>query len=174
MTNRLPVEVNPYRLIEQRRELSGQLEIKRFSRLDDLLSDKEGSVNVELSFKGNEVNLPIIRGSVTGELQLVCQRCMKPYALPLDCNIDVVLVKTDQEAERLQDSYDTWMVEESRIFLQDFVEDEILLGIPQLVMHEDCEPYRPLTEALPEDSSAPEPEKNNPFSVLQQFKNPDE
>ena len=174
MTNRLPVEVNPYRLIEQRRELSGQMEIKRFSRLDDLLADKTGSVDIKLSFAGNEVKLPTIRGLVTGDIQLVCQRCMKPFLLSLDCNIDVVLVKTDQDAERLQDSYDTWMVEDSRIFLQDFIEDEILLGIPQLVMHESCEPYRPLTEALPEDSSASDVEKKNPFSVLQQFKNPDE
>ena len=93
--------------------------------------------------------------------------------MPIDQPIDLVLVSSDEEAQRLQAGYETYLVEDSRISIQDFVEDEIVLGIPQLVMHDQCEPFRPLIEASPETvSQALEEAKENPFAVLQNLKNP--
>jgi len=173
MSTRLPVEVNPYRLIEQRRELDGVYEIASFSRIADLLVDDSGTVSVNLSFFKNESGLSAIRGHVKGQLCLICQRCLKPVFIDIDSPIDLVLVSSDEEAQRLQEGYETYLVEEGRIFLQDFVEDEILLDIPQLVMHDQCEPYKPLIEATPETvSQAVQEERENPFAVLQTLKNP--
>jgi len=173
MSTRLPVEVNPFRLIEQRRELEGVFLIKQFSRIADLLTDNEGVISVKLSFGKNELNLPSIRGEMSGSLNLVCQRCMKPVSHAIDSPIDLVMVTSDEAAERLQGSHETYLVEEGRIFLQDFIEDEILLNIPQMAMHDQCEPERPLIEALPETvSQALQEEKENPFAVLQNLKKP--
>lgn len=173
MSTRLPVEVNPYRLVEQRRELDGEYELKHFSRIADLLADDSGAVSVELSFLKNESGLSVIKGHVTGEISLVCQRCLEPVSIAIDNSIDLVLVGSDEEAERLQGSYETYLVEEGRIILQDFVEDEVLLNIPQLVMHDECEPFRPLVEATPEViKQAVQEERENPFAVLQNLKNP--
>ena len=173
MSTRLPIEVNPYRLVEQARELDGALEIKSFTRISDLLADDSGTVSVSLSFYRNESGLPAIRGQASGELTLICQRCMEPMSMPIDQPIDLVLVSSDEEAQRLQAGYETYLVEDSRISIQDFVEDEIVLGIPQLVMHDQCEPFRPLIEASPETvSQALEEAKENPFAVLQNLKNP--
>lgn len=173
MSTRLPIEVNPFRLIEQRRELDGEFPIKHFSRIADLLADNEGVISAKLSFGKNELNLPSIHGHLTGQLSLICQRCMKASTYTIDNPIDLVMVTSDEAAERLQGSHETYLVVEGRIFLQDFVEDEILLNIPQMVMHDQCEPERPLIEALPETvSQALEEEKENPFAVLQNLKKP--
>jgi uncharacterized protein len=173
MSTRLPIEVNPFRLIEQRRELDGEFPIDRFSRIADLLVDNEGVIAAKLSFGKNELNLPSIHGHVSGQLNLVCQRCMKSCEYIIDHPIDLVMVTSDEAAERLQGSHETYLVEEGRIFLQDFVEDEILLNIPQMVMHDQCEPARPLIEALPETvSQVLKEEKENPFAVLQNLKKP--
>lgn len=173
MSTRLPVEVNPYRLIEQRRVLDGVYEIASFSRISDLLADNDGTVTVDLSFYRNESGLPAVKGQISGELSLVCQRCLEPVSIAIDNTIDLVLVGSDEDAERLQGGYETYLVEEGRIVLQDFVEDEVLLNIPQLVMHDDCEPYKPLIEATPEAiSQTLGEERENPFAVLQNLKNP--
>jgi uncharacterized protein len=173
MSTRLPIEVNPFRLIEQRRELDGEFPIKNFSRIADLLVDNEGVIEAKLSFGKNELNLPSIRGHLTGQINLVCQRCMEAVTYTIDNPIDLVMVTSDEAAERLQGSHETYLVVEGRIFLQDFVEDEILLNIPQMVMHDQCEPQRPLIEALPETvSQTLEEEKENPFAMLQNLKKP--
>lgn len=173
MSTRLPVEVNPYRLVEQRRELEGDYEVANFSRISDLLADKTGVFSVDLSFFKNKSGLPTIKGRVTGELSLVCQRCLTPVSITIDNPIDLVLVSSDEQAEQLQGGYETYLVEDGRIILQDFVEDEVLLNIPQLVMHDQCEPYKPLIEATPETiTKAVQEERENPFAVLQNLKNP--
>ncbi|PID46319.1 MAG: hypothetical protein CSB47_05170 [Proteobacteria bacterium] len=173
MSTRLPVEVNPYRLVEQCRILEGGYDIKNFSRMADILADNSGAVSVSLSFLRNESGLPAIKGQVTGELSLTCQRCLEPTSVAIDNSIEVVLVSTDEEAERLQGGYDTYLVEDGRIILQDFVEDEVLLNIPLLVVHDQCEPYKPLIEAEPEAiTQAVREERENPFAVLQNLKNP--
>ena len=173
MSTRLPIEVNPFRLIEQRRELDGVFSIDRFTRIADLLADNEGVIDAKLSFGKNELNLPAIHGHVAGQLSLICQRCMKPVTYTIDHPINLVMVTSDEAAERLQGSHETYLVEEGRIFLQDFVEDEILLNIPQMVMHDQCDPARPLIEALPETvSQTLDDEKENPFAVLQNLKKP--
>ena len=173
MSTRLPVEVNPYRLVEQKRELEGEFEVAGFSRISDLLADKTGVFSVKLSFFKNESGLPTIKGHVTGELSLVCQRCLTPAPIAIDNPIELVLVSSDEKAEQLQGAYETYLVDDGRIILQDFVEDEVLLNIPQMVMHDQCEPYKPLIEATPETiAKTVQEEKENPFAVLQNLKNP--
>lgn len=194
---RLPVEVDPFRLVEQRRELIGKLPVTDFSRLQDLLfyetnqdrQQDQSAVDVKLNFDRNERGLPVIRGVIRSNLNLSCQRCLKLVDVPFESEFSVVLVSTDVQAETLQEGFDTWLVEESRLFIQDFIEDEILLALPIAVSHEQCEPERKLIEALPDDESLgnmPEnldspngesqgealedAEKENPFAVLKNLK----
>jgi len=174
MSTRLPVEVNPYRLVEQGRMFDGVSDIANLNRIADLLADKNGTLSVSLKFYRNESALPALQGQITGNLSLICQRCLDKMLLPIASPIDLVFVSSDEKAQSLQEGYETYLVEESRILLNDLIEDEVLLGIPQLVVHDHCEPYRPLIEATPETiSQTVQEEKENPFAVLQNLKNPD-
>jgi len=174
MSTRLPVEVNPYRLVEQGRMFDGVSDIANLNRIADLLADKNGTLSVSLKFYRNESALPALKGQITGNLSLICQRCLDKMLLPIASPIDLVFVSSDEKAQSLQEGYETYLVEESRILLNDLIEDEVLLGIPQLVVHDHCEPYRPLIEATPETiSQTVQEEKENPFAVLQNLKNPD-
>ena len=173
MSTRLPVEVNPYRLVEQERMFEGVSDIADLNRIADLLADKDGTLSVNLKFYRNESALPALKGQITGNLSLICQRCLDKMSLPIESTIDLVFVSSDEKAQSLQEGYETYLVEESRILLNDLLEDEVLLSIPQLVMHEECEPYKPLIEATPETiSQTVLEEKENPFAVLQNLKNP--
>lgn len=174
MSSRLPIEVSPYRLVEQRKSLTGDAPIDQMKRLADLLASSQGKVSVELEFTRNDTGLPIITGRIHASLDVICQRCLQSVDYKLESSVYVVLVKNDEQAERVQEGFESWLVDEEseKMRLLDFIEDEILLALPFSVMHEQCEPARPLIEALPEDEllvTEAEP-KDNPFSVLQSLK----
>jgi len=180
---RLPREVDPFRLVEQGRELTGCLPITDFSRLQDMLFYEEASkrkndknaIDVTLIFDRTETGLPMVKGKIECDLDLHCQRCLNAVNMPFESELAVVFVSTDVQAETLQEGYDTWLVEDNNLFLQDFIEDEILLALPVVSSHEQCQPARELIEALPEevmvlDDDSDKAEKENPFAVLKDLK----
>ena len=167
---RLPSEVDPFKLVEQGRLFEGRIPQADFSRLQDLLFvDNSKLIEVNLEFTRTENRLPVIRGQIKAELEMVCNRCLEAVELKIDTNLEVVLVSSDAQAERLQDGFDIWLVEDQTLFLGDFIEDEILLTMPIVISHEECEPARELIEALPEDENNEE-QKENPFAALKDLK----
>ena len=170
MSKRLPIDIDPFRLVEQRILLSGEMPVKQLSRLKKFLADTTGLVQVELTFDRTKVtHLPIVVGSIKGELDLICQRCLNAVSFTLNSDLNIVLIKNDAEADRLQSDYDTWQVEDDRIFLQDFIEDEILLVLPHSALHDTCEPFKPLIEAVLDEAEPEQQKGDNPFAVLKNF-----
>ena len=172
---RLPVEVDPFRLVDQGRLFDGRIPLSDFKRVnkllfksstDDLKAEKT-RVKVHLEFTRTDTKLPVIKGTINVDLSMICQRCLDSKYESLETSFEVVLVSTDEQAERLQEGFDTWLVEDQILFVNDFLEDEMLLAMPFVVTHEDCQPVRELIEALPEEiQEQVSQEKENPFAVL--------
>lgn len=173
MSTRLPIEINPYRLVEQRRLLSGRIVLNDLPRIQELTTSDKGEVSVELEFARTDTGLPTMIGSLKGRVPLLCQRCMKTFDFVVDNPLQVILLKSDAEAERLQDSHDTWLVEDDRIFLQDFIEDELLLRLPLIAKHEECSLDKAAIDASFDEESksfVQEEETENPFASLKDWK----
>ena len=64
------------------------------------------------------------------ELQLICQRCLEPYAFPVELQSILAWVRTEQEAERLPIRYEPYLVETNPLVLNDVIEDELKLTLP--------------------------------------------
>jgi uncharacterized protein len=177
---RLPVEVDPFRLVDQGRIFDGRIPLNDFPRLKEQLFKGESAkgidldsniVNVHLEFTRTDTRLPVVRGTISSALQMTCQRCLKGTEEFFETKLEVVLVSSDAQAEKLQEGFDTWLVEEQQMFLRDFIEDEILLALPLVIAHEECDAARKLIEALPEDEfSDVQQEEDNPFAVLKALK----
>ncbi len=179
---RLPVEVDPFRLVDQGRIFDGRIPLNDFPRLKEQLFKGESEniddvdideniVNVHLEFTRTDTRLPVVRGTISSALQMTCQRCLKGTEELFETKLEVVLVSSDAQAEKLQEGFDTWLVEEQQMFLRDFIEDEILLALPLVIAHEECDAARKLIEALPEDEfSEVQQEEDNPFAVLKVLK----
>lgn len=173
MSTRLPIEINPYRLVEQRRLLSGCVLLSQLPRIQELTSSDKGEVSVELEFTVTDTGLPTIIGKIAGSVPLQCQRCMHTFEFVIDSRLDVVLLNSDAEAERLQDSHDTWLVENDRIFLQDFIEDELLLTLPVVAKHEVCDLNKAALDASFDEEEINIEQKEvteNPFALLKDWK----
>ncbi len=181
MLNRLPVEVNPFRLVEQRKCLTGVLPFKQMPRLNEAAVGGCEYFDVKLEFTRSTSGLPIIQGRIQGFVMLECQRCLQPIRFDIDDAVEIALTTFQSDDRAEQEGFETWLVEDERLFIQDFVEDEILLALPFVAKHEQCEPVRPLIEAVL-DSTLVSTEtqvtqvdeqanaKKNPFAVLKDWK----
>jgi len=179
---RLPHEIDPFRLVEARAELGGSVPLKQFKRLKPLLVEDTGTITVVLNFDIDELGVPFVSGSIKTELALVCQRCLERYDFPVEQDIALAWIRTEKEAELLPLRYEPYLVQTNPLILNDVIEDELLLAIPQIPMHEEsgCEaakwinnPTEKLTNSQDDDvdnDTGNRADKDNPFSVLANLK----
>ena len=167
---RLPHQIDPFRLAEAGAQLSGNLPLRQFSRLRELLAEDGGEIAVQLDFEVDELGVPVVLGKVSATLSLMCQRCLGAYTFPVDAKIALAWVKTAQEADKLPLRYEPYVVEQTPLLLNDVIEDELLLALPQIPMHEaaDC-PASKLLKQHKKVTEEPE-QKANPFAVLSKLK----
>ncbi|MEJ2391442.1 MAG: YceD family protein [Gammaproteobacteria bacterium] len=167
---RLPHQIDPFRLAEAGSHLSGKLPLRQFKRLAEVLSDNSGELAVALEFDVDELGVPVVRGNIQATLMLTCQRCLEAFAFPVDIRIALAWVRTEQDADRLPLRYEAYLVEEIPLQLNDMIEDELLLALPQIPMHQAsaCPASKLLKQ---QDDGADESEQQaNPFAVLAKLK----
>lgn len=144
---------------------SGQIErtqaIASMPRLLSELRDSEGEIHYTLSGKKGDRGQPELVLSIRGRLMLTCQRCLE--SLPFDLEVDAALELVREDAEiadaLLEDDERDFVVASEALDVGALVEDEILLALPLIPMHGDCD--------LPADRSAGN--KPSPFAVLSQL-----
>ncbi len=169
---RLPVEVDPFRMAEQGRQFKGKVEIGSLKRLVPLLESAEGQFDVELGFDVDEIGIKYLYGNLQAELELRCQRCLEKMRYPLNSEFKLALVESEAAVDQLPEGYEPLLVETAPMHILDMLEDEILLVVPQIPVHDESEcsiaalvSERELAEQPDED----EP-KENPFAVLEKLK----
>ena len=166
---RLPHQIDPFRLCEARASLSGSIPLKQMQRLQPLLASDSGEIEVVLNFDIDELGVPFLQGELKAELPLICQRCLEPFPFVVDQQSTLAWVRSDQEAERLPLRFEPYLVETSPLILNDVIEDELLLALPQIPMHAEAE--CPASKWLQQQHAAVTDEKeDNPFSVLANLK----
>ena len=105
-------------------------------------------------------------------VQLSCQRCLQPVAVPLTVDRWFRFVRDEDLAAELDaDSEDDVLALGGRLDLLDLVEDELLLELPLVPRHEQCPQPLPLA-ATSDELSGDEPEevRPNPFAALAALK----
>ena len=169
----LPLQIDPFRLAETGRSFSGQLHLRHMHRLQPSLLSDGGEVQLELQFDIDEIGTKYLRGHLKAELELECQRCLEAMTLSINKEMLIAFVRSNYEAEQLPEDYDPFVVDQTPIALIDVIEDELILSLTQVPMHErqDC----PASELLETDKPAIKAtdeleQKENPFEVLAKLK----
>lgn len=101
---------------------------------------------------------------------LTCQRCMGTVAVPLEvdqwyrfvASEDIAMAQDDESEEDL-------LVMEPQFDLLSVLEDELLMALPLVPMHDEC-PVAPVLRTGEDALTAEAAEKPNPFAVLAQLK----
>lgn len=168
--------VDTYELTRSEHPIQGQTLLSNFSRFTaDLPPQADGS-RAEWSVTGtrNPLGQQFLDVRVTATPIVQCQRCMGNLSYPLDVSSRLQVLETEAELDAEDDpdaSPDEWVepvLASTHLDVLALVEDELILGLPYVPMHETCS-----TEALDEAQPShdyDEPAEPSPFAVLSQLK----
>jgi len=141
MPPELPETIDPMRLAKTGKELSGSYDLGQFERVNAPLEDgSDAQVLFKLEFsRDNQNQLYSIVGELETVLPQVCQRCMRPMQHQLSAMIKMAIVSSEAEAENLPAEFEPYIDTGVPVKLQDFIEDELLLAMPLVSLHEEQE-----------------------------------
>lgn len=100
------------------------------------------------------------------DLTLTCQRCLQPALIPVQADRSFRFVADEATAAAEDEDSDEDVLVASRDFdLHELVEDELLMAVPMVPMHEQCPDTVRLSASSPEFEAGGS-EKANPFAAL--------
>ena len=161
MPDRLPDVIHPLSLAQKRRHLRGEIPLSQLDRVAGALFETQGTAKVELQF-GKTGRQAGVTGRVEADLVLQCQCCLGAMSWPVKSEVNLGIVASVDEALLLPESMEPLLIEaESEIPLADIVQDELLLAIPTVPRHANCQVPNPLKAKT---------DKPHPFAGLAELK----
>lgn len=173
--SKLPKRINIERLCQHGDRLQGQVSPKELPRLMAIVERLKAPAKVILDFKHDEIGQAVVTGFIEVELELICQRCMQHYTHTVNTGVNWAVVKSDTKAKQLQQLYDPVLESggnEMELLTQ--LEDEIILNIPIIPMHEnvnECAYYELRKDPAQATADAADRSSHgNPFADLADLK----
>ncbi len=110
---------------------------------------------------------PGLRLQAQARVARECQRCLQPLLLALGVDRAFRFAPTEDEAAAQDaDSEDDVLVSSRHFDLRELIEDELLLALPIVPMHDEC----PAPPVSPEQAPAAEDAAPHPFAALAALK----
>ena len=164
MSERMPSLFDPLEFADKKRHIRGGIGFEQLDRMQDVLLDVRGAVQVDLAFS-KQGRTGFVKGTLDADLILECQCCMGPLKWPVHCDVSLGMVGSLDEADLLPSTLEPLLVKpDTSIPLAELVQDELLLSIPTIPRHPDCQFASKKTEAPAADM------KRHPFADLAQLK----
>ena len=116
---------------------------------------------------------PWIHIDAQAALPLVCQRCLQPVTTTISVQRSFRFV-ADEATAALEDdqSEEDVLVWDAAFDVLELVEDELLMAMPLLPMHDEC-PVAVITSVSDAEFDRVEAERLNPFAALASLRTPD-
>ena len=168
----IPAYADTRKIFQQEDIISGNLGLDRLPRFHKTLANDQGLVSLELKFAFGEAKERLITGSLQAQVNVFCQRCLKPLAIALADDIKLALVRDEEAAQRLDAEMDPWICEDHKLDLAELIEEQLILCTPIVSYHESGECMTQKDYVAGNDvigSVASE----NPFAVLRSLKDSD-
>lgn len=140
----------------------GVTPVAEMSRLNKDCADHSGQIAWSVDGTTSKQGYPQMTLSVSGTVQLMCQRCLTPYEFEMDSSTVLMLGKDDEHADEIEELLDDESIDvivgSRSCDIRDLIEDEALLALPQVPKHDVC-PDNKLLDVL-------KSEKPSPFAAL--------
>lgn len=148
--------------------VSGSIALGEMPELAMSVADLEGEgLSYEITGMGTIERLPAASLKISGRAVMACARCLQPVVVPVDREVVFCFVKSEEEADSLpldeEDEEIEVIVGSRRLSIAAWVQEETILSLPAMPMHDDCSLA---WEDDEEEAPQPEEEKPNPFAVL--------
>ncbi len=142
MSRHLPDLIDPLAWVDKGWRWQGKVPLARLPRLVRMIVNPDSEAEVDLTF-ARKGQVAAITGKVCANLEVVCQRCLEPLRIDVCSAVNLGVVSSIDEGNRLPEPYEPLLLEQARIPFGDIVEDELILAIPPIPRHAHCEPIRP-------------------------------
>jgi uncharacterized protein len=146
-------------------QLEGQAPVAGLPRLQDAVADDTGVLRYAVAGFIDDRGKPALKLSVSGDLRLVCQRCLGPVEFRLDAERTFQLVPLDLPLGDPADEADDveQIHADPKLDVVQLVEDEAILSLPMASSHAAGQCEAP--QAGADDKAA-----RSPFSKLSTLK----
>jgi uncharacterized protein len=167
------------------KSLTATVALAEMPRLRESLFSPEAHLSFTLNAQGSELKSREGRReeqlalSVSGTAPLQCQRCLAAVAIAVQSTARFVIVATESEADEIEaasqdedgdESSPEPLVVTRPVDLITLAEDEILLSLPIVPMHEQCPAPLIAEDKLADEVASEEQEKPHPFAALAALK----
>ena len=136
----------------------GVTPVAEMSRLNKDCADQSGQIAWAVDGATSKQGYPQLTLSVSGTVQLMCQRCLAPYAFEMDSSTLLMLGKDDDHADEIEEALDDDSIDvivgSRQCDIRDLIEDEALLALPQVPKHDTC-PDSKLLDSVKSDKPSP-------------------
>lgn len=172
---KIPLSIEPAKAALKRMTYDGIIVKAELSRLSDVANLLTDHVNVSIECGVDPQNLVVIQGTAEASVELTCQRCGNGLSTDVKAEFTYTPIRdaAKESEDTIPEAYEEIELNEfGEISLVHLVEDEFMLALPIVAMHEpEACPLgnKDMTfgELAPE---ATEQEKPNPFDVLKKLK----
>ena len=168
---KIPITIDPNRTAQKRLSYEGIIPMNTLTRFTESLRAGDGDIAVVIDCGTDEQGLVFIKGEAHCTVSLTCERCGDEMSLAIDSSFAYTPVKGDDSAhDEIPERYDVVEKDEhGEVNLRQLVEDELILALPLFPMHDDgqCDTHK---VQMSWGEIEPEPEKPNPFAILQELK----
>jgi uncharacterized protein len=124
---------------------TGALELGQLPRLAEA-GCRSAELRYSLSGGTSAQGKPVLRVVVTGTLELECQRCLNALPVPIDVRVELELGTSQEAIDAAEDDVDRVLAARA-MPVAALVEDEVILALPMVPMHERCTPAANATGA---------------------------
>lgn len=146
---------------------NGVILLSQMPRLASLVIQNDDDVEIKVSFEFEKSNYQqaAIKGHIEANLKVECQRCLESMVLSVDQSFELLIDATDEDIQSFQ--VDSVFSSEGYLDVFEVIEDELILTLPIITMHEDTSCNKYLHAEIPDTQAV---EKDNPFAVLESLK----
>jgi len=180
MSREYPDWISPERAAEGKRVFGGTVPLSRMKRLAPLLVTAEGEATFRAAFRRDTDKRVIVDLQVEAALPLICQASLEVYDEQVKRRSELVVIDHEHEQDdrgqnKWPESYEPVKSENGRLAVASLVEEELLLGLPQIPRKPGLEKVEYSTggEVLA-SVTRQQKAKKNPFAALQQMLERDE
>lgn len=160
-----PERIDAVKLFARKGSITADLPLARLQRFTDQLSGKAGQVAVDLHFGEDEEGRRLLTGTLDTRVLVTCQRCLQDLQLDLHCQLSLLVFDTEDELLELPESQDAVTMPEDGLDVVALIEDELILSLPMVPVHEDLTCNQTLN-ALNQGRDPVVETRPNPFAVL--------
>lgn len=144
------------------RTIERQFSVAQLPRLQESGARDGSRIDVRLQFSLYD-GRPAIDGTVHGAVNLSCQLCMQPVAVPIDERFQVILVAEESAEE--PGGYEPVIADAARFDVRWLAEEQALLALPLVPQHApgECDEEVATPRGMQQDAS---PGSQKPFENL--------